>query len=148
MGNELGKVLPEVVCVVLLSADNNVLLEERLDGDELHQRFTLPGGKVDPIDSEQPFPRLVAAVRREIYEETGLTPTNAVIYTQFEEISENGFHANFVGAYATEWDGEYENREPDRRNLHWKPVDEVEGLMGKNRVDSRIWQEYLKATSS
>ena len=148
MGSELGKKIPEVVCVVLVSADNNVLLEERLDEDALHHKFTLPGGKVDPADSLQPFPRLVAAVKREIFEETALTPINPVIYTEFEEISENGFHAQYIGAYATRWEGEFENREANRRQLHWTPVERVGELIGENRVDSRIWQEYLKIATS
>ena len=148
MNSEAGKLLPEVVCVVLCDVDKKVLLEERLDGDELHHKFTLPGGKVDPEDSLKSEPRLITAVKREIFEETSLMPTNPVIYTQFEEISENGFHANFVGSFATEWEGEFENRESHRRNLVWTPVSAVEALIGENRVDSRIWQDYLAAISS
>lgn len=59
--------LPKAVCVVLL---DNMLMVMAVSRKDDHKKFGLPGGKVDPGESDED------AARREMLEETGITIKN------------------------------------------------------------------------
>lgn len=59
------KIIGHAVCAVIVNNDGKILAVSRKDD---HEKFGLPGGKVDPEDGED----YTSAIIREVKEETGI----------------------------------------------------------------------------
>ncbi len=109
----------------LILDGERVLLVER-GKEPLSGRWSLPGGVVETGE------RLEDALRREVFEETGLHVAPGAIATVFERIMQDGvsaceYHYVLVDFYCAVQDGELRAGD-DSRRVEWFTVDGLSSL--------------------
>ncbi|WP_184263665.1 8-oxo-dGTP diphosphatase MutT [Novispirillum itersonii] len=104
-----------VSAVVLVDADNRILLQQRPPGKQLAGLWEFPGGKVDP--GETPEQALV----RELQEELGIdTRSSCLAPLTFASHSYDDFHLLMPVYVCRQWQGQVRGREG--QTLAWVPV--------------------------
>lgn len=127
----MGRVRPTGLSVMCMVTDGrgNVLVQER--NDPVWPGITLPGGHVEERES------FVDAVKREVWEETGLHVLDPVICGIQQFHIENGSRYVVVYFRAARWTGEL--RSSDEGTAMWVPRD---GLLERRCV--RHFADMLK----
>lgn len=104
-----------VSAVVLVDADNRILLQQRPPGKQLAGLWEFPGGKVDP--GETPEQALV----RELQEELGIdTRSSCLAPLTFASHSYDDFHLLMPVYVCRQWQGQVRGQEG--QTLAWVPV--------------------------
>ncbi|WP_026345308.1 8-oxo-dGTP diphosphatase MutT [Novispirillum itersonii] len=104
-----------VSAVVLVDADNRILLQQRPPGKQLAGLWEFPGGKVDP--GETPEQALV----RELQEELGIDTRNSCLAPlTFASHSYDDFHLLMPVYVCRNWQGQVRGQEGQA--LAWVPV--------------------------
>lgn len=104
-----------VSAVVLVDADNRILLQQRPPGKQLAGLWEFPGGKVDP--GETPEQALV----RELQEELGIdTRSSCLAPLTFASHSYDDFHLLMPVYVCRQWQGQVRGREG--QTLAWVPL--------------------------
>lgn len=124
--------------------DGQFLLEQRIEEDNFKGRWTFIGGKVEKGDFLKDEDYKEVAAIREAREEINLEPKSFQCFVSFEERSRNGNWYLFHGILIEEWEGQLENREPDKRNLAWISIEETATYIGDTEVDKRILESLLR----
>lgn len=120
---EAKKPIREAV-IFLLYKDGKVLLERRIkENSGFFGYVIIPGGGCEHGES------LELTMLREIDEETGVRATKWEFLGSFEHMSLSGDHLLSHAYFVAEFDGEIENREPDKCNLFWVDLDDAESLL-------------------
>lgn len=119
----MSRVKPTGLAVMCMVTDGkgNVLVQER--NDPVWPGITLPGGHVEEQEA------FVDAVKREVWEETGLSIQNPTICGMQQFHVENGNRYVVIYFRATQWTGEL--RSSDEGAAMWVPR---EGLLERRCV--------------
>ena len=112
-----------VACLVLIDAQNRVLLTQRPAGKPFANLWEFPGGKIEMGESAE------LALCREIREELGLTIWNSCLSPlTFASHTYAGFHLTLLAYVCYRFDGEPKGREG--QGLKWWPYQALDpGLM-------------------
>lgn len=106
--------------IFLLYKDGKFLVEEvtRVESG-FYRHLRIPGGKIEQGESPE------EAMKREVEEELGVSPKSFIELDAFEDVTLSGNYYVFHAFLVLDYDGEVKNREPEKSNLYWLPVDEA-----------------------
>ncbi|WP_136799963.1 NUDIX domain-containing protein [Desulfosediminicola ganghwensis] len=134
----MPKSYPEIIVSAIILNDNHEVL--LLNSFKTFNKLTLPGGHLELGES------LISGVKREVYEETGLTPKNFKLYKFVEFIYGKSFwkEKHFIFFYYTCRSKKQKvllNEE--HQDFVWYPLSSIKDSTGIDPSAQSILEQYI-----
>lgn len=105
--------------IIILVKKGKLLLERRSESSTLANQFLFPGGRIE----EDEVDKVELALKRESFEELGITPTKFIPLSPFEGQESKLILVPFL---ITKWQGEVPDKILDKGNpVFWVDIEDV-----------------------